>query len=165
MKKIEAYQTSDGKKFLNESEAQSYENRLTCESKVEKIETYLYNLLGINILDPLENGGGTEEQLSNMFVDKGISGLWEDVIEEEALIELIIDIATMFNGALLKAARYARETCDSDKDNLEDNKKFDEIVAILLKYYRDISDGYDFDEDVEDMLRPIAGKIFRATQR
>jgi len=109
MKKIEAYQTSDGKPFFKELDAQKHEDRLKLESNVEEIRNYLFNLLGIEDLSEEEDGENQGEQLSNMLMDEGISGLFEDTIELEVIIELIVDIATILNGALLKTAQYAKE--------------------------------------------------------
>lgn len=109
MKKIEAYQTSDGMKFLKKPEAQSHEDRLRYESKVQQIETYLYMILGIENQDPLEDGESPEDQLSDMFMNKGISGVLEDAIDLGDIVRLVIDVATVLDGALLKAAQYAKE--------------------------------------------------------
>lgn len=159
MKKVEAYQTSDGKKFLKKSAAESHEDRLRYKSKVGNIRDYLYRLLGIkdaeNLLDD-----SAEEQLSTMLMGKGISGIWEEAIELDVIIELITDIATIADGALLKAAQYAKEITSPGKKN-RGNKKIEKIMDILLEYNCDISNGYDFDEDVEDMLKPIAERVLK----
>lgn len=116
MKKIEAYQTTDGKKFLKALDAQDHENRLRYKAKVRDIEDYLATLLGIEILKTGEDREDLESQLSNILMDKGISGLLEDAIELEVIIELIIDVATILDGALLKTAQYAREITSSNQE-------------------------------------------------
>ena len=108
MKKIEAYQISDGRKFFKKEEAQRHEERLRYKAQVEKVEIYLYDLLGIEDKDPAEDGEGPEEQLSDMLMGKGISGVLEDARDQGEIVELIIDIATIFDGALLKTAQYAK---------------------------------------------------------
>jgi len=110
VKQITAYQTGDGRKFFEESEAQNHEDRLKYKANRRKIENYLLNLLGIENLgiDEYEDGESPEEQLSTMIEREGISGLWEDALELEVVVELIIDIATILDGALLKTAQHAR---------------------------------------------------------
>lgn len=112
MKKVEAYQTSDGEKFLKEPEAQKHEDWLRCKAKTKEIEDYLFKLLGIEYVEHLENdedADGQEEQLANMLKDQGISSLWDDAVELEVIMELIIDVATILDGALLKTAQYAKK--------------------------------------------------------
>ena len=116
MKKIEAYQASDGKRFLKKSDAQNHEDRLNYRSKIKEVENYLYNLLGIEWPNPPEEDGNTpEELLSDMLIDEGISGLFDEAVELEVIIELIIDIATILDGALLKTAQYAKDITTLDK--------------------------------------------------
>lgn len=110
MKKVEAYQTNDGKTFLKKSAARSHENRLRYESKVKEIETYLFDLLEIKKLD--NNGDiidDRDEQLSDMLMDKGISSLLESAEDANGIAKLMIDVATILDGALLKTAQYAKE--------------------------------------------------------
>lgn len=173
VKKIEAYQTSDGKKFTEKDKAQIHEDRLRYKLKTEYIEHYLFNLLGIEKLSDDEDGEDQGEQLSNMLMDEGISGFWNNAGELDAIIELIVDIATIHNGALLKTALYAKRVTSSSKDSsgdreidemVGDDRKIDKIMDILLEYDRDIANGYDFSGDAEDMLKPIAEKILKAVQ-
>jgi len=117
MKEIKAYQASDGTKFLREQEAEVHEDRLRCKAKVEEIENYLFDLLGIKGLSDTD-GESREGQLAAMLIgEEGTSGLWEDAIELEIITELIIDVATIFDGALLKTAQYAKKIISLDKTN------------------------------------------------
>jgi hypothetical protein len=109
MKKIEAYQISDGRKYFSKEEAQRNEDKLRYRAQVKKVETYLYDLLGIEDKEVGEDGDGPEEQLYDMLVEeRGISDLLGNALEDGAVIELIIDMATVLDGALLKATQYAR---------------------------------------------------------
>ena len=122
MKKIEAYQTKDGKKFLKKQEAKNHENRLRYKANAEKIKKYLYNLLGIEVLDNDEDGESAEEQFRDMLVTQSKSNL-SGFIDEVAdmgigeMIDAIIDIATISDGALLKTAQYVREITFPNKNN------------------------------------------------
>jgi len=115
MKKIEAYQTSDSKKFFKEKEAQKHEDGLGYKANIEKIQNYLFALLKIEKLGNDEDGEDQEEQLSNMLMDEGVSGLWDDAIELDLVIELIIDVVTILDGALLKTAQYAKKITSQKK--------------------------------------------------
>ena len=115
MKKVEAYQTSDGEKFFKKEAAESHEKRLIYKSKAEEIETYLYNLLGIKAQDPLDGGDGPEEQLYDILENECTSHIWADC-GIEGIIELILDMATIADGALLKTAQYAKKITASNKE-------------------------------------------------
>lgn len=126
MKRIEAYQTSDGKGFLGKPEAQSHEDRLRYKTKVEEIENYLYNLLGIEPPNKDEDGEGQEERLCDILKEGSVSDLCNGLIAEAAelggigeIVDFIIDIATISDGALLKTAQYAKEIISEQKKEVE----------------------------------------------
>lgn len=176
MKRIEAYQTSDGKKFIDKLKAERHEERLGYEAKVRDIENHLFDLLEIKKTGVNEDVDNRDGQLATMLMDEGndlsllyqhlcnVCNLFEDDIDLEAIIELIIDIATISDGVLLKTAQYAKEITASNRDHIK-GKKIDKILAILLEYDRNILDGYDFSEDVEDMLTPMAERILKVAQK
>lgn len=72
MKKVEAYQTSDGRKFLTEPEARRHEEEIRYRAKRREIEDYLYDLLGIT---GVKDGEDREDQLCNMLVEESRSDL------------------------------------------------------------------------------------------
>ena len=120
MKKIEAYQTSDGTKFLKKSDAKSHENKLKYKAKVEDITDYLYGLLGIKDMNNGDDGEDAEEQFCEILdgeVKHSLSTLVDDLRElsTKEIIDFIIDIATIADGAILKTAQYAKEIASPKK--------------------------------------------------
>ena len=120
MEVVYAYQASDGKKFFKKGEAKAHEDRLKCKSKVEEIEKYLCDILGIRYLSVWEDSENIDEQLFNILEGQSKSSLSDfiDAIQDlgiEEIVNLIIDLATIANGALLKTAQYARKITTPNK--------------------------------------------------
>lgn len=119
MKKIEAYQASDGKKFLIKPEALRHEEKIKYKAKIKEIGNYLYDLLGINGIKDDED---KEDQLCNILKEAAESDICYGIISEAIelgglgeIIDLIADFAMISDGALLKTAQYAREIIQKGK--------------------------------------------------
>jgi hypothetical protein len=105
MKKIEAYQTSDKKKFFEEERAKDHEINLKYRENGEKIKNYLFNLVGIERLDFNEYGETREDGFYDMIEEEPLG----PSIGEYGIVEFIVSIITFSDGALLKTAEYAKE--------------------------------------------------------
>ena len=105
MEKIEAYQTSDGKKFFEEKRAKSHEINLKYRENGEKIKNYLFNLVGIERLDFSEDGETREDGFYDMIDSEPFGSL----IQEYGIVEFINSMITFSDGALLKTAEYAKK--------------------------------------------------------
>jgi len=106
LKKIEAYVTSDGKKFFEKPKAKNHEEWLKYQAKKDEIKDYLLNLLGItpNPDDEIEE---EDWELREKVLDQCRSRLSEDT-EMDDIVEIIIDMITIADGAMLKTAEYAK---------------------------------------------------------
>jgi len=102
LKKIEAYVTSDGKKFFEKPKAKNHEEWLKYQAKKDEIKDYLLNLLGItpNPDDEIDWDGWK-------VLTQCRSRLSEDT-EMDDIVEIIIDMITIADGAMLKTAEYAK---------------------------------------------------------
>ena len=108
MEKIEAYQTSDGKKFFKEEQAKNHEIQLKYRENKEKIEDHLFDLVGIETFDL---SGIKEDKFYKMI--EGESFGYN--LEEVGIAEFIIDMITFLDGALLKTAEYAKEMIEFEQ--------------------------------------------------
>jgi len=102
IKKIEAYQTSDGKKFFDEQKARNHREWLKYKVKKEDVKHYLLGLLKMKDLDD------GQDKLYNMMSEECRSVALQEM-ELEEISEMIFDIATVLDGALLKTAQYMKE--------------------------------------------------------
>jgi len=102
IKKIEAFQTSDGKKFFDEQKARDHREWLKYKARKEDVEHYLLSLLKTKDIDDNKDG------FYIMMSKECKSTILQDMEIEEA-VEMIFDIATVLDGALLKTAQYIKE--------------------------------------------------------
>ena len=108
MEKIEAYQTSDGKKFFKEEQAKNHEIQLKYRENKEKIEDHLFDLVGIETFDLSEV---KEDKFYKMIEGEP----FRYNLEEVGITEFIIDMITFLDGALLKTAEYAKEMIEFEQ--------------------------------------------------
>ena len=108
VKSIEAFETSDGSKFFEKIPAERQQTRVDFLEKKESIKNHLYDLLGIVHENDTKNFDSREEKFYQMMDESDTfdnGGLMLNV----GVVEIIIDLVTFKNGAILKTAEYAKE--------------------------------------------------------
>jgi len=107
VKSIEAFETSDGSKFFEKIPAERQQTRVDFLERKKSIQNYLFDLMGIEDCEKGEDGPDRTEEFYNIVESEGL-GL-EFCLEKMGIVELITDLVTFRDGALLKTAEYAKE--------------------------------------------------------
>ena len=108
VKSIEAFETSDGSKFFEKIPAERQQTRVDFLERKESIRNHLFDLLGIVHKNDTKDFDSREERFYQMMDESDAfdnGGLMLNM----GVVEIIIDLVTFKNGAILKTAEYAKE--------------------------------------------------------
>ena len=117
--KVTIYATEDGRTFRKRKNAENHDIRLKTNAMEDKIDQYLRRVLGF----PSAWAGNQKESSKDMEINAVCElrdndeldrvGMLQNVVNVRQLCYIVMTMATVFYGKLLKAANFAKKRIES----------------------------------------------------